>query len=171
MKKFNFKSIFAIAVVAVASVFGLSSCDKNDDMIIPEAPSKEEVKAAEHMVFVSNTVLDLGDVVLKVNNDGKTDEYHLSAGTAKSYSQTKDDGSVKEYPGKEIVVKNLKKGATVTPEFIPNESAIAAALPAGGHYDVAFANSANKFLMPGLANEKVVEYINRRLALMKYTAQ
>lgn len=57
MKKIN--SILAIAAVALTSVFGFSSCDKEEDVPAPE-PKPEQEKVADRTIqfVVSNDLLD-----------------------------------------------------------------------------------------------------------------
>lgn len=160
MKKFN--SIFAIAAVAVSTVFGFSSCDKSGDSInnIPDQSSKQEQKSDpknvnyEYQVFISNSVLDFGECVFTVENNGQKTEYKASAAQSSSTTmELSGFGEAKSYSfnGKTVVMSNLKAGAKVTAEFIPNESAIAA-LPADGDINVGFS-----FVISGTnANNKTV---------------
>lgn len=183
MKKFNF---LAIATIALTSVFGFTSCDKSNDSIndVPASQSKQEANM-EYQLFVSNEVLDLGDYVFTVENNGQTTTYKASEGQATSktmkISKVNADPEIITFYGKTVVMKDLKAGAKVTVEFVANESAIAA-LPADGKIDTGFSillrgtnskgqNVSSNEDMPGkgLKNANVLDFLTRKSTLFSKT--
>ena len=78
------------------------------------------------------------------------------------------------FNGRTITVNNVKPGAKVTAEFIPNKEAIAA-LPADGATNMAVARyisggESDKMEYPskGLINSKVESYLTRRVANLSH---
>lgn len=73
MKKLNF---FAVAAVAIMSVFGLSSCEKEDIPAPTPDPTPEEVKVSDRtgMLFVTQDMLEVLDfeVVTEINGKSET---------------------------------------------------------------------------------------------------
>lgn len=181
MKKFN--SIFAIATVVLATVFGLSSCEKEayNELPVPQtvrntAEEPKEQATVTYEYFVGNSTLSLGDVVITVEYNGEKTQHSVSAGesTRKAYMVTAEDGMDEKLDvrGKHVVIKDVKVGSVVTPSFIPNEEAFAA-LPADGTTDVVLTgmvNSATRFVSAegytntnlskfGMPNSQVKDYI------------
>ena len=178
MKKFN--SILAIAAIALTSVFGFTSCDKNNDSFnnMPDAgPTQKPVdkKDSNYQLFLSNEVLDLGDVVVTV--EGQSTQYKASEAPSTSTTmkfQVLDKTYEETFNGRTITVNNVKPGAKVTAEFIPNKEAIAA-LPADGATNMAVARyisggESDKMEYPskGLINSKVESYLTRRVANLSH---
>ena len=183
MKKFN--SILAIAAIALTSVFGFTSCDKNNDSFnnMPDTTvngggtHKAETKKADsnYQLFLSNEVLDLGDVVVTV--EGQSTQYKASEAPSTSTTmkfQVLDKTYEETFNGRTITVNNVKPGAKVTAEFIPNKEAIAA-LPADGATNMAVARyisggESDKMEYPskGLINPKVESYLTRRVANLSH---
>ena len=188
MKKFN--SILAIAAVALTSVFGFTSCDKNDDMLnqpgttmdqpgdnggIKDTPAQSN-STYNYILFANDNVLNLGDVKVTVEQDGQIQEYKLSdaqTATGTFKKKTKEGTVDVSLGGKMLVINNVKSGAKVAPSFDGNADAIAA-LQQDGHSDIVFYAGhfknlddgikamGNAFVMYGLQNVKVVDYINAR---------
>lgn len=180
MKKLNL--FLACAAVAVASMFGLSSCDKEDN---PGngGGSEDVVKTYDYEFFANDEILAEGDIILKVVKDGKSNEYNLKNGTAKTHTFNKNNQykNPVDYKGKEMVFTDLKKGDTVEPKFVVKEGGLAP----GGKMDVGFVccpttytngiatlvPKENDFLMEGLPNEGVLDYVNKRFAVFKFEAK
>jgi len=159
MKKFN--SILAIAAVALTSVFGFTSCDKNDDSInnaaTPVRPSQEQ-KAQDkatnmyygYQVFVSDQALALGDLVVTVDNNGQTQQYKASEGQTGSMLGNVDNGEAPVFMGRVVVVPVFKasaEGVSISVKFEKNETAIAA-LPTDGCEDYLIAYTYSKNVNP-----------------------
>lgn len=174
MKKLNL--FLACAAVAVASVFGLSSCDKEDNPG-KDGGSKDVVKTYDYLLCANDEILDGGDILINVVKDGKPTEYNLKNGTEKKIMY-----KGKNYTGKEMVFSNLKKGDTAEPKFVAKEGAF----PAGGNSNPlivrlikAYKNNvpssidskSDTFAIPGLDNEKVQNYVEQRLAASKFKAE
>jgi len=139
--------LFAIATVALTSVFGFTSCDKNDDAINEAAtpiPPKQEQKAQEKssslnyfgaQVFINDDVLEYGDFVITVNHDGKSEEYKVSEGQTVTFTagqinkaaNNADTGlSGNSYSGKMLTIPNFKAAsgtASFDTKFVPNQAA------------------------------------------------
>lgn len=180
MKKLNL--FLACAAVAVASMFGLSSCDKEDN---PGngGGSEDVVKTYDYQVFVSNEIFEEGDIFINVVKNGKPTEYNLKDGTAKTHTFGKDAGLTepKDVKGKEMVFTNLKKGDTAEAKFVVKEGGLAA----GGTTYVAlvacpityknggsgYKADKNEFYMGNMLNEKVQDYIDKRFAASKFVAE
>ena len=187
MKKFNsfFESakamtILAIAAIALTSVFGFTSCDKNNDSFnepvqpttfnCPQKPTNNKADS-NYQLFLSNEVLDLGDVVVRV--EGENTEYKASEAPSTSTTmkfQVLDKTYEETFNGRTITVNNVKPGAKVTAEFIPNKEAIAA-LPADGTTNMAVAryitggeNDKRENPTKGIINSKVESLLTRRVA-------
>ena len=190
MKKFN--TILAIATVAISSVFGLTSCDKNDDSInnipapMPQQEVKEDAKNVDYdyQLFFSDEILSLGDCEITVENNGETTSYTASNGQAEAKTMASKDPAVSRvynFNGKTVNIKNLKAGSKVTIKFVPDEQAIAS-LPADGSTNIGFSrlitgtnatgahvSNSDDFPMPGLKNARVSDYITRRASDLSRT--
>ena len=82
------KSIFAIAAVAISSVFGLSSCDK-EDVPTPTPEPEQETKVADRtcMLVVSQDLLDVCTFEISVvHKNQSNDTYPLIPGDFKEVS-------------------------------------------------------------------------------------
>lgn len=149
MKKFN--TILAIATVALTSIFGFTSCEKNDDAF--KQPETQVAKSSqvqtqksqtvcstfEYNLFINDEILNLGDVVVSLEQDGHTTEYKASeAQTTTKVAKEEINGSIVETTiyGKMIVIKGIKPGAVINPSFHGNTDALAS-LPKDGKTDLA----------------------------------
>ena len=191
----NVKSIIAIAAVALTSVFGFTSCDKNDDVFTRETvvvkpfpgptvdtPKAKTVEECEYKFFASDSILALGDFKITIEYKGEKQEFYASKGTrdVKAFLERCEDGVDEKFDprGKTITVQGVKEGSIVTPEFIPNDAAIAAR-PADGKINIFACGFINggvyscpmsgkvvnmKYNMIGVPNNQIVNYINSRLA-------
>ena len=87
------KSIFAIAAVAISSVFGLSSCDKNDDAFNqPAKPEPAPVVVADAYLCIPivEGQMEYLDATYNVSVDGKNVQVKLS-----DMTETKDANRLK----------------------------------------------------------------------------
>ena len=188
MKKFN--SFLAIAAIALTSVFGFTSCDKNDDVLngqpdITNTPgtsttdtdTKENKGIYECNYFVSDNVLSLGDFEITVEQDGEPTTYKVSEGqTAVETFNNADRDNFKSYQlaGHRLIIDNLKDGAKVNVKFVPNEDAISA-LPADGTITFGILrnidgskSSTSNFGEYELPNSQFMQYMNNAAKAASY---
>ena len=112
-----------------------------------------------------------------VTVEGQNTQYKASEAPSTSTTmkfQILDKTYEETFNGRTITVNNVKPGAKVTAEFIPNKEAIAA-LPADGATNMAVARyisggESDKMEYPskGLINSKVESYLTRRVANLSH---
>lgn len=168
----------AIATVAIASVFVCASCSKDEagdepgdkpGMVVPDESLTKDLT-----IVLSNDLIEYGEVSITVTQDGKSDVYKSSATSGEETIDFKDEvGNPTSLTGKAINIKGIKLNATLNCAYNTNEKTMPEKMDCSYAYKTVTLGgpknviSNNGFVMKGLAKERAVDYITRRLELLK----